>query len=75
MKGSSTGFVQQALQLAVIKAGSKKNLASAIGTRSQTVTSWERGAWPSEKNFLALQAYVGSADDVTRKEVTQAQQN
>lgn len=75
MSSASMGLVQRILQEAVMKAGNKKKLARLVGTRPQTVSSWERGAWPSEKNFLALQAYVGSADDVTRKEVTLAQQN
>jgi DNA-binding XRE family transcriptional regulator len=69
MSSASMGLVKTILQEAVMKAGNKKKLARIIGTRPQTITSWERGAWPSEKFFVALTKFAEQATSQNEKEV------
>ncbi len=61
--------IQKIVRRALKIAGGKCALAKAMKTRPQTITTWERGAWPSEKFFVALTKFAEQATSQNEKEV------
>lgn len=50
--------VNELIERAVAKAGSKRGLARVLGINYQTVIMWARGGEPKDHNIAKLEAYV-----------------